>query len=239
MLMSGTRMTVPVTCAGSSAAISFSMAIMETYSVPWAPETSARTLPGLAPFTTTTGILVPASTPGGTSRYPVVFCPGAAEAEPTVKACWAAPAEMLSKWAMRTHTNLYIIRVSIDTALSLSNFFFFLFVLSNRSQDAPNSRSRDSPRHFVAYSILERKYRNDRHEDSEPKVLDKTNPNTLAQLYTIPDSTSHGHQSDYEHYAFDNVFHHFVLPFSASRSPAQISKSRFTPRQRKSTPIAT
>src|SRR5712692_6451396 len=84
MLMSGTRMTVPLTCAGSRAAISFSMAMMETYSVPWAPETSARTLPGLAPFTTTTGMLVAASTPAGTSRMPEDFSPGAAEAVPTV-----------------------------------------------------------------------------------------------------------------------------------------------------------
>src|SRR6266851_8161529 len=84
MLMSGTRMTVPVTCAGSRAAMSFSIAMMETYSVPCAPETSARTLPGLTPFTTTTGMLVAASTPAGTSRVPVDFSPGAAEAVPTV-----------------------------------------------------------------------------------------------------------------------------------------------------------
>src|SRR6266478_1193163 len=89
MLMSGTRMTVPMTCAGSRAAMSFSMAMMETYSVPWAPETRARTLPGLAPFTTTTGMLVAASTPTGTSRVPEDFSPGAAEAVPTVKRDWA------------------------------------------------------------------------------------------------------------------------------------------------------
>src|SRR5712692_4937905 len=89
MLMSGTRMTVPVTWAGSRAAMSFSMAMMETYSVPWAPETRARILPGLAPFTTTTGMLVAASTPAGTSRVPVDFSPGAAEAVPTVKRDWA------------------------------------------------------------------------------------------------------------------------------------------------------
>src|SRR5437667_2909020 len=84
MLMSGTRMTVPVICAGSRAAMSFSMAMMETYSVPWAPETSARTLPGLAPLTMTTGMLVAGSTPAGTSRVPVDFSPGPAEAVPTV-----------------------------------------------------------------------------------------------------------------------------------------------------------
>src|SRR6266478_8038560 len=84
MLMSGTRMTVPVSCAGSRAAMSFSMAMMEVYSVPCAPETSARTLPGLAPFTTTTGMLVAASAPAGTSRVPVDFSPGAADDVPTV-----------------------------------------------------------------------------------------------------------------------------------------------------------
>src|ERR1700687_282488 len=76
ILMSGTRMTVPVTCAGSRAAMSLSMAMMDTYSVPWAPETRARTFPGLAPFTTTTRVLVD-------------FSPGAAEAVPTVKRDWA------------------------------------------------------------------------------------------------------------------------------------------------------
>src|SRR6266478_6568906 len=84
MLMSGTRITVPVTCAGSRAAMSFSMAMMETYSVPCAPEMSASTLPGLAPLTITTGMLVAASTPAGTSRVPEDFSPGGAEAVPTV-----------------------------------------------------------------------------------------------------------------------------------------------------------
>src|SRR5438046_9993623 len=84
MLISGTRITVPVTCAGSRAAMSFSMAMMETYSVPWAPETSARTLPGLTPLTMTTGMLVAGSTPAGTSSGPGDFSPGPAEAVPTV-----------------------------------------------------------------------------------------------------------------------------------------------------------
>src|SRR6267142_853253 len=61
MLTSGTRMTMPVTWAGSSAAMSFSMAMMEVYSVPWAPEMRARVFPGFAPFTTTTGMLVAGS----------------------------------------------------------------------------------------------------------------------------------------------------------------------------------
>src|SRR5260370_9975429 len=84
MLMSGTRMTVPVTCAGSRAAINFSMAMIDTYAVPCATEESAKTLPGLTPFTTTTGMLVAASTPAATSRVPEDFSPGAAEAVPTV-----------------------------------------------------------------------------------------------------------------------------------------------------------
>jgi hypothetical protein len=50
------------------ALMSFSMAMMEVYSVPWAPETSARILPGFAPLMTTTGMLVAGSTPAGTSR---------------------------------------------------------------------------------------------------------------------------------------------------------------------------
>src|SRR5229473_1806458 len=84
MLTSGTRMTVPVTCSGSRSEMSFSMAMMDVYSVPWAPETRARILPGFAPFTTTTGMLVAASTPAGTSRVPEDFSGGAAEAVPTV-----------------------------------------------------------------------------------------------------------------------------------------------------------
>src|SRR5258708_24513403 len=90
MLMRGTRMTVTVTWAGSRAAMSFSIAMMETYSVPCAPETSARTLPGFVPLTTTTGMLVAASTPAGTSSVPMDFSPGAAEAVPTVNLVCAA-----------------------------------------------------------------------------------------------------------------------------------------------------
>src|ERR1041385_3480581 len=85
MLTSGKMMTVPETCAGSSVWMTFSRAMMEAYSVPCAPETSARTGPGLLPRTTTTGIDVAESTPAGTSRVPVAFCPGAAVAVPTLK----------------------------------------------------------------------------------------------------------------------------------------------------------
>ena len=64
---SGMRITVPETCAGSSAPMSRSTAMIEAYSVPWAPDTIASTGPGRAPFTTTTGMLVAGSAPAGTS----------------------------------------------------------------------------------------------------------------------------------------------------------------------------
>ena len=91
---SGTMITVPESCAGSSSAISFSSATIEAYSVPWAPATSASTRPGLAPCTTTTGMFVPASLPGGTAMTPMAFCPRLAFAVPTVNvgrgsAAWA------------------------------------------------------------------------------------------------------------------------------------------------------
>ena len=50
------------------AAMSFSRAMMDAYSVPCAPETRASTGPGFAPLTTTTGMSVAASTPAGTWR---------------------------------------------------------------------------------------------------------------------------------------------------------------------------
>src|SRR5580765_6402322 len=59
--------------------------MIDVYSVPCAPETSASTGPGLAPRTTTTGIDVAASAPAGTSRVPVAYWPGPAVAVPTVK----------------------------------------------------------------------------------------------------------------------------------------------------------
>src|SRR6266568_4312125 len=61
------------------------MAMIEAYSVPCAPETSASVGPGFVPRTTTTGICVPGSLPAGTLRYPVTFSPGFADAVPTVK----------------------------------------------------------------------------------------------------------------------------------------------------------
>src|SRR4051812_50107496 len=69
--------------------MTFSRAMMEAYSVPCAPETSASTGPGLLPRTTTTGIEVAASTPAAISRVPVAFCPGAAVAVPTGKLFFA------------------------------------------------------------------------------------------------------------------------------------------------------
>src|SRR6185295_11688160 len=88
---SGTRMTVPASEPGSIAPISRSTAMIEAYSVPWAPDTIARTGPGRAPCATTTGMLVAASTPAGTSRYPVAACPRSARAVPTAK-LWAPAA---------------------------------------------------------------------------------------------------------------------------------------------------
>ena len=83
-LTSGTRITVPDTTAGSICWMSRSTAMIEAYSVPCAPETIARTGPGLAPCTTETGILSAASVPAGTSIAPNAFCPRAAVAVPTV-----------------------------------------------------------------------------------------------------------------------------------------------------------
>src|ERR1700694_5333588 len=117
MLTSGTRMTVPKTWAGSRAAMSFSMAMMETYSVPWAPETSARTLPGLAPFTTTMGMLVAASTPAGAARGAGGFAPGAPEAVPTVNLD-CAETEMQQSDARNTGARIEPRRVIIHLLLS-------------------------------------------------------------------------------------------------------------------------
>ena len=78
-------MTVPEISAGFSIPINFSSAMIEVYSVPCAPATSASTGPGFAPWKTATGMLRPASTPGGTSMVPVALCPRAAVAVPTVK----------------------------------------------------------------------------------------------------------------------------------------------------------
>src|SRR5262245_26162191 len=93
-LISGTRMTVPEICAGSRLSISFSIAMIDAYSVPWAPATSARTGPGLLPCTTATGMSSPASAPAGTARIPVAFWPRFAVAVPTVNGdCSAATIE--------------------------------------------------------------------------------------------------------------------------------------------------
>src|SRR5258708_26667599 len=81
--------------------------MMEAYSVPWAPETSASTGPGLVPWNTATGIAVAASTPAGTWRKPMAFCPGEAVAVPTVKpACAMAPAEQRARRRETNHTAL-------------------------------------------------------------------------------------------------------------------------------------
>src|SRR5882762_2062968 len=92
MLTSGRIMTVPEICAGSRLPITPSRAMIDAYSVPWAPETSANVGPGLLPRMTTTGIWVAASEPARTSSVPVAFWPDSAVAVPTVNGdCgWAA-----------------------------------------------------------------------------------------------------------------------------------------------------
>ena len=73
MLISGTMITVPEISAGFSMPINFSSAMIEVYSVPCEPATSASTGPGFAPWKTATGMLNAASLPAGTSIVPVAF----------------------------------------------------------------------------------------------------------------------------------------------------------------------
>src|SRR5262245_50990732 len=80
---SGTRITVPLTAFGSSCWISRSTAMIEAYSVPWAPETTASTGPGFAPLTMATGMESAGSVPAGTSMAPRATAPRAAVAVPT------------------------------------------------------------------------------------------------------------------------------------------------------------
>ena len=69
---------VPDNAAGSSRSITRSNAMIDEYSVPCAPATSASTGPGCTPYATTTGMLSAASDPAGTSIVPAAFCPGMA-----------------------------------------------------------------------------------------------------------------------------------------------------------------
>ena len=48
-LMIGTRISVPATSAGFTASMSISTAMIDAYSLPWAPDATASTGPGLAP----------------------------------------------------------------------------------------------------------------------------------------------------------------------------------------------
>ena len=82
---SGTMITVPDRCVASIIGISFSSAMIDAYSVPWAPANRASTGPGLPPCTTATGIDSAASLPAGTSITPVAVWRRAALAVPTVK----------------------------------------------------------------------------------------------------------------------------------------------------------
>src|SRR5260370_917894 len=63
ILTRGRMTTVPDIWLGSRLVMRSWSAMMEAYSVPWAPETRARSAPGVAPGTITTGICVPAAHP--------------------------------------------------------------------------------------------------------------------------------------------------------------------------------
>ena len=89
-LSSGATITVPASCFASMRAMSFCIAMIDVYSVPWLPETNATIGPGCAPRITATGIESAESVPAGTAIAPYAVVPGAAVAEPTVNGvvCW-------------------------------------------------------------------------------------------------------------------------------------------------------
>jgi len=89
-----TRITDPVIRFGSRRASTRGKAMIDVYSYPCVPATSARTLPGRAPWTTLTGIRVPSSTASGTSIQPDAASPRAALTPPTLRrsAAKAGPA---------------------------------------------------------------------------------------------------------------------------------------------------
>src|ERR1051326_8057280 len=64
-LTRGMTITVPAMVAGSSWPMSLASARIEVYSVPCAPDTSASTGPGRAPWITATALGWPEATPGG------------------------------------------------------------------------------------------------------------------------------------------------------------------------------
>ena len=108
-LSSGTTITVPDSVDASTVAGSFSSAMIDAYSVPCAPASSASTGPGLAPLTTITGIDSAASLPAGTSMAPAAVWPGAALAVPTTNgACSAAHRLVEAAIVNRTHPNTRI-----------------------------------------------------------------------------------------------------------------------------------
>src|ERR1043166_1176650 len=110
MLMRGTMMTVPEISAGFSMPINFSSAMIDVYSVPCAPATSASTGPFRAPWITATGMLKAASLPAGTSIVPVAFWPGATVAVPTEKLafCPAAVPRKSDPSTAMPHSNRFI-----------------------------------------------------------------------------------------------------------------------------------
>ena len=83
--------------------------MIDAYSVPCAPASSASTGPGLAPLTTMTGIDSAASLPAGTSMPPAAVCPGAALAVPTMKAVgWAVHTAIPAATVNHTPPNMRI-----------------------------------------------------------------------------------------------------------------------------------
>src|SRR3954463_16454258 len=84
--------TVPDSRFGSMRPMSFCIAMMDVYSVPWLPETNATVRPGFMPRTTATSMRSAESEPGGTAMDPYAVVPGLAVADPTetVPDCCAA-----------------------------------------------------------------------------------------------------------------------------------------------------
>src|SRR6185436_11221962 len=78
-----TRITAPLSRAGSRRARTRCSATIDVYSEPWVPAIRASTGPGVAPLKTLTGMRVPGSAPSGTTMYPEACWPGWAAISPT------------------------------------------------------------------------------------------------------------------------------------------------------------
>ncbi len=115
-LTSGTRISVPESCAGSTAPMSRSTATIDAYSVPCEPDTTASTGPGFAPCATTTAMLSAGSAAAGTSMAPEAFSPRAAFAVPTVKVARPWPDAQTANNPGRTQatTTRYVMGVLLN-----------------------------------------------------------------------------------------------------------------------------